>query len=149
MLSCKIIPYTMLLRLKFKKKKATWRPACSPTHAARSAKCLRVAAKTRTKTRPTRHLTDSGETCRAGCYFYLFMRRRQRKHGEWSSFTSLYAKYANIFEKQTPTLLSWRIYISIHFALRPTMPCTSRTTGGFVVFFLSLFCLSLTASLQT
>ena len=37
------------------------------------------------------------------------------------------AKYADVFEKQTTKLLSWRIYISIDFMF--TMPLTSRTTG--------------------
>ena len=41
----------------------------------------------------------------------------------------------DLFEKQTPTLLSWLIYISIDFMVRPSTPYTSRTTGRFVVIF--------------
>ena len=41
--------------------------------------------------------------------------------------TSLYAKYADIFEEETTKLLSGVIYISIDFMV--TMPFTSRTTG--------------------
>ena len=40
---------------------------------------------------------------------------------------SLYAHYADIFEKGTTKLLSWRIYISIDFML--TTPILSRTIG--------------------
>ena len=43
------------------------------------------------------------------------------------SITSLYLKYADIFEKQTPKLLPWKIYISIYFMV--TKPFTSCTTG--------------------
>ena len=38
-----------------------------------------------------------------------------------------YTLYADIFEKQSTKLLSWRIYISIDFMV--TMPFTSLTTG--------------------
>ena len=40
---------------------------------------------------------------------------------------AIHAKYADVFEKQTTKLLSWRIYISIDFMF--TTPLTSRTTG--------------------
>ena len=36
---------------------------------------------------------------------------------------------------KSPTLLSWKIYISIDFMLRPTTSHTSRKTGRFVLFF--------------
>ena len=50
-------------------------------------------------------------------------------------FVPLYAKYAGLFEKQTPKLLSWPIYIYIWIDSMLTMPRTSRKTGRFVVFF--------------
>ena len=58
-------------------------------------------------------------------------RRLQLIRADWrvinTLITSLYAKYADIFEKLTAKLLSWRIYILIDFML--TTPLLSRTTG--------------------
>ena len=56
-----------------------------------------------------------------------------------SALSHFYAKYADIFEKQTPTLLSGRVYISIDFILRPTTPHTSWKTGAFVGFIFKAF----------
>ena len=53
------------------------------------------------------------------------------------SFVSLYAKYTSLFEKQTPTLLSWPIYITIDSMVRPSTPFTSKT-AGFRCFFVFL-----------
>ena len=41
--------------------------------------------------------------------------------------SAIHAKYADILEKETTKLLSWRIYISINFMV--TTSLTSRTTG--------------------
>ena len=70
---------------------------------------------------PTRHLGGNG----------LKRNRRQiqllREDSCVIKVSAIHAKYANIFEKQTTKLLSWRIYISIDFMV--TTPLTSRTTG--------------------
>ena len=112
-------------------KKTTWRPARSITLTARSANCLRVAAKTRTKRDPP----PCGQwgNMLAARIFYLFNRRRPRKHGVWSSSLNFTQDTPVYSRNKPPTLLSWSIYISIRFML--TMPFPSRSTGGFFVSF--------------
>ena len=76
----------------------------------RSAICLRIAAKTRTK--PTGPPSTVYRTNMDSCVIKVL---------------AIHHNYADIFEKETTKLLSWRIYISIDFMVTTTL--LSRTTG--------------------
>ena len=94
--------------------------ACSPTHAARSTKCLRERQRLELK-------SDRPATS-----------RERAEHDP--SKTIMADAMRDLFEeKQTHTLLSWPIYIYISIYSMLTTPCTSRTTGGFVFFFTACF----------
>ena len=73
---------------------------------------------------PTRHLGGNG--VKGNRWLQLLLLREDRSVNN-TPITSHYAKYANVFEKQTTKLLSWRIYISIDFMV--TTLFTLRTTG--------------------
>ena len=119
-----------------------------PSSRERGEKKLR---KQRSLVRCVISLRNKPQNCYHGGYILYISTGSREQEAGWSdytkmaartcSFISLYAKYAGIFEKQTPTLLSWPIYISIDFML--TTPFTSRATGTLVGFF-SLFRLSWT-----
>ena len=111
MLSCEIIPYTMLLQIKFQKN-PTWRQPAR--WLVGSTIYLRVVAKTRTKNRPA---ISWGK-------------------GERDNIVLLADARHHLLAEQTPTVLSWSIYIYIYISIRfmLTTPFTSRTTGRFVVF---------------
>ena len=89
MLSCEIIPYTMLLQIKFQKN-PTWRQPAR--WLVGSAIYLRVAAKTRTKNRPA----------------------ISRGKGEKDNIVLLANARHHLLAEQTPTVLSWSIYIYIY-----------------------------------
>ena len=76
----------------------------------RSAISLGVAEKTRTKMMVT-DLPPHGQSTEMPLITFTFLRGDGSVNMSALSFVSLYAKYAGIFEKQTPTLLSWPICI--------------------------------------
>ena len=82
--------------------------------------------KTRTLLRPIPTRCIRGNGVKRNRRLQLLLLREDRSVNN-TPITSLYAKYADIFEKGTTKLLSWWIYISIDFMV--TMPLTSRTTG--------------------
>ena len=110
--------------------------ASAPCWLVRSAISFHVVEKTRTKLIVT-DPPPRGQRMKMPLTSFTFLHGDASVNMSAMSFLSLYAKYAGIFEKKKPTLLSWPICILIDFFVRPSTTYTSRT-GRFVVSFFHL-----------